>query len=237
MGFPPVCPHDPIEQISDDLFMARGSVRLNPIVRITRNMAIVRDQGELTLINPIRLSDAELTRLESLGPVKHVLRMGAMHGMDDPFYMDRYQPTFWCQEGGTLYSEPAIDRTLQEGGDLPFANAKLFCFRKTKEPECAVLLESGRGTLLTTDGIQHYGDYSHNNLPARLLLPFLGFAKTTLLGPIWLKVMTPEGDTLRDEFDRLLELEFDALLSAHGTFLERGAHEAVRSAVDKALPR
>ena len=37
-GFAPVYPHDPIEEIADDFYMARGSIRINPIVRITRNM-------------------------------------------------------------------------------------------------------------------------------------------------------------------------------------------------------
>jgi len=236
MDFAPICPHEPIEAIAEDLFMVRGSIRLNPITRISRNMAVVRHGDELTLVNPLRLDERELGRLDSLGAVKHVLRLGAMHGQDDPFYMDRYRPIFWCQEGGTLYSKPAIDRVLSEGGELPFSNAKLFCFRATKEPESALLLETGGPFLLTTDAIQHYGDFSQNNLLARLVMPWMGFSKTTLVGPLWLKMMTPEGGSLRDDFERLLSLHFDGLLSAHGTLLGAGAHEAVSKAVSKAFP-
>lgn len=134
MDFAPVCPHEPIETIAEDLFMARGSFRLNAITRISRNMAVMRQGDELTLINPLRLDERELGRLDSLGAVKHVLRLGAMQGQDDPFCMDRYRPTFWCQEGGTLYPKPAIDRVLSEGGALRFPNVKLLCFRATKEP-------------------------------------------------------------------------------------------------------
>jgi hypothetical protein len=67
-------------------------------------------------------------------------------------------------------------------------------------------------------------------------MPFLGFSKTTLIGPIWLKVATPPGASLRDDFERLLDCTFDALLAAHGTFLESGAKDAVRRAVEKAFP-
>jgi len=236
VDFAPVCPHEPIEAISEDLFMVRGSFRLNPITRISRNMAVVRQGDELTLVNPLRLDEKELGRLDSLGAVKHVLRLGAMHGQDDPFYMARYGPTFWCQEGGTRYPKPAIDRVLSEGGDLPFGSATLFCFRATKEPESALLLETGRPFLLTTDAIQHYGDYSQNNLLARLVMPRMGFSKTTLVGPLWLTMMTPEGGSLRGDFARLLSLDFDGLLSAHGTLLQAGAHEAVAKAVAKAFP-
>ena len=84
---------------------------------------------------------------------------------------------------------------------------------------------------MTCDAAQNYGDYSFNNWVARLVMPRIGFPKTTIIGPIWLRLMTPENKSLESEFERLLELEFDKLLSAHGTFLEQGAREAVRAAV------
>lgn len=236
MPHPPAYPHDPIEPIGQNVFLVRGEIPVNPLVRVSRNMAIVREGEELTLVNPLRLGDAELARLDALGRVKHVLRLGAMHGLDDPFYVDRYGATFWSQEGGTIYTEPKIDRALVEGGPLPFSGARLLCFRKTNEPEAAILLERER-LLLVTDAIQHYGDFSHNNLPARLLMPLLGFSKTTLVGPLWLKLMTPEGQSLRDDLERLLELDFDKLLSAHGTLLAQDAHSAVETAIARAFAR
>ena len=69
MNGPPVYPHGPVEQIADDVFMVRGSIRMNPVVRITRNMAIVRNGSELTLVNPIRLSPAGEAELEALREV------------------------------------------------------------------------------------------------------------------------------------------------------------------------
>jgi hypothetical protein len=235
MTFPPAYPHQPIQPIGDDLFMARGSIRMNPILRISRNMAAVRAKGELTLINPIRLDAAGLRDLDALGQVRHVVRLGAAHGIDDPFYVDRYAAAFWSQEGGTMHPAPRIDHVLSEGGPLPFEGARLFCFRGARFPECAIVLTAGSGVLLTCDAVQTYADFSNSNLPARLALPFVGFSKSTLIGPIWLKAATPAGGTLRDEFARLLELPFDALLAAHGTFLATGAHEAVRNAIAKAF--
>lgn len=236
MSFPPVFPHDPIAAIADNVWVARGSVKMNPLVRITRNMAIVRDGDVLTLVNPIRLRDDELKKLDALGTVKNIMRIGCFHGMDDPFYMDRYDATFWCQEGKGTYSEPPIDHALTADGPLPMSSAQLFCFEGVNQPEGALLIKTGKGLLLTSDSIQHYGDYSNCNLMARIMMPRIGFPKTTLVGPIWLKVQTPEGGNLKAEFERLLELEFDALFSSHGTLLDTGAHAAVRRAVDKAFP-
>jgi hypothetical protein len=66
-------------------------------------------------------------------------------------------------------------------------------------------------------------------------MPFIGFPRTTVVGPIWLKLMTPPGGSLEGEFRRLLEQSFEGLLSAHGSLLREGAREAVRAAVDRAF--
>ncbi len=235
MTYPPVCPHDPIEPIADDVFMARGSVRLNAIMRITRNMAIIRHGHELTLVNPIRLDDAGEAQLRGLGEVKRIIRLGCFHGLDDPYYVATFKAEFWSQTGGTTYTEPAIDHELTESTELPFPDAELFCFERTKEPESMLLLKKAGGILFTCDAIQHYGDYKHNNLPARLVMPWIGFPRTTIIGPIWLKLMTPEGASLKGEFERLLEWEFDGLVSAHGSYLSSGAHAAVAAALERSF--
>jgi len=228
-------PHDPIEAIADDVFLVRGSIRLNPTIRITRNMAIVRHGGELTLVDPIRLDEAGEKQLRSLGTVRRLVRLGALHGLDDPYYVDTFHAELWAQPGGTKYTRPAIDRDLSETGALPFPGVRVFCFRGTTQPEAALLLEPAGGILLACDSLQHYGDYRYCNLPARLLMPWIGFPRTTVVGPLWLKLMTPKGQSLKSEFERLLAWRFDNLLSAHGSYLRGGAHEAVEAAVRRAF--
>jgi len=236
MTYPPSYPHDPIEEIASDVFMVRGSIRMNPLMRISRNMAIIRDDGELTVINPMRLSDEGERQLRELGEVKRIVRLGAMHGVDDPYYVDTFRAELWSQSGGTIYPEPAIDVALTEETELPFPGARLFCFRDVVEPESYLLMDRGGGLLLTCDGIQHYGDYSHNTLVARMVMPFIGFPQETIIGPLWLKLQTPEGGSLRADLARLVSLEFDSLLSAHGTYLANDAKAAVRAAFDKTFP-
>jgi hypothetical protein len=229
----PVYEHDAIEEVQTDVFMVRGCIKMNALMTITRNMAIVRHAGELTLVDPIRLSASEEKRLEALGTVKRILRLGPMHGVDDPYYVDRYAAELWAPGSSEAHPEPKPTLTFDPTTALPFPDAELFCFEGLKQPEAALLLRRGPGLLITCDAIQNYGDYRHNNLFARLLMPFIGFPKTTIVGPIWVKMMTPEGGSLESEFRRLLELEFDQLLSAHGSLLETGAHEACERAVDK----
>ena len=208
---------------------------MNAVLRLSRNMVIVRHGDELTLVNPIRLNEEGESFLRGLGTVTRIIRLGALHGIDDPWYKHRFGAELWCQPGGTAHPEPPMDHPLGPDAELPFPEARLFCFSGTRQPEAALLIQDPPGILLTCDAIQHYGDYSHNNFMARLAMPFIGFPRTTVLGPFWLRMMTPEGGSLRGEFDRLLELDFDALIAAHGTYLPSGAKAGVRRAVEKAF--
>ena len=236
MSYPDVLPHDLPKQIAEDLFVVHGCVKPSAVVRFTRNMAIVRDNGKLTLINPVRMDEAGLTSLEALGKIAHVLRLGPMHGMDDDFYVDRYGAEFWSFEGGTTYPTPSIKHALSENGALPFLNAQLFAFNHTFQPEGVILLQRSPGILLTCDAIQSYATsphMPHTNLLSRLLMPLIGFPRKTLIGPLWMKLAVKDRDGMKLEFKRLLKLDFDQLLSAHGTFVEKDAHAEVEQAFAK----
>ena len=235
MPYPDPQPHDAPKQIGEDLFVVHGSVKLMPIMRITRNMTIVRNGTELTLIHPVRLNDEGLLQLDALGEVKHVLRIAPYHGMDDRFYVDHYKAKMWSFEGGTTYTEPTITNPLTAGGELPFPNAELFAIDHLKEPEGVILLERDTNVLLTGDAIQSYSTPPHMPHTAwltRKIMPFAGFPNKTIIGPVWVKQLATDPVALKSEFERLLTLEFDQLLSAHGTFVERGAHAEVEAAFD-----
>lgn len=90
MEYAPIYPHVPIEEIGTDVFMARGSIKMDPTVRITCNMGIIREDGDVTLINPIRLNEDGEKQLKSLGNVRRVIRLGAFHGVDDPYYVEQF---------------------------------------------------------------------------------------------------------------------------------------------------
>lgn len=230
-----IYPHGKVEQISEDIFMVRGSININPVVRISRNMAIIREGGELTVVNPLRVTKEVEDEILSLGNIAHVMRLGAFHGVDDTYYVDKFSAKMWAQVGGTTYTTPQITDVLSEGCTLPFTNAQVIEIGGSVQPECVLLMNIDNGLLLTCDAIQNYGDYSYNNFLTRLILPFIGFPKKTIVGPIWLKFMTPVGQSLEKQFRNLLELPFDSLLAAHGTLMKSGAHCAVREAIDTAF--
>ena len=231
--YPPAYPHEGIQELFPDLFLVQGSITMGPGVRFNRNMVIIRRGDDLTLVSTIRLNAGEEARLESLGKITNVIRLGNFHGVDDPWYVDRYGAKFWCQPGSDNYDEPRPDYLLEEGSPLPVDDAQLFVFRKTRSPESALLLPQEGGILITCDSVQHWTDWNYCNLRARIMMPLLGFRKGTLIGPPWRKFMTPEGGSLEEDFRRLLDLEFRHHIGAHGRLCRDTAHNSVAAAVDK----
>src|SRR5690606_30853215 len=121
-----------------------------------RTMLVVREAGTLTLINSVRLGEAGLASLDALGVVKHVVRLGAFHGRDDPFYRHHYGAELWALAESAHADGREADRALDEDGELPIRGARLLRFRSAAQPEAALLLPHGGGTLVTCDAIQNW---------------------------------------------------------------------------------
>ena len=233
--YPAAQRHDPIEELFEDVFWVHGSMRMGPGMRINRNMMVLRDGGDLTLISPVRLSPEGEAALDALGKVKHVMRIGPGHSFDDGYYVERYGAEFWRNDRVGKGTEPKPTRALDGGAKLPVRDAELFVFEETKVPEFAILVKRGGGVLITCDALQNWVDWRHCTLLARLAMPIVGIRLGTGVGPIWKKIMTREGGSLRADFERLLELDFDHLIAAHGALCRGGAKARVRAAVDRAF--
>jgi hypothetical protein len=119
-------------------------------------MVAVRDCEGLTLVNTVRLGDDALRRLESLGPTAHVVRLGAFHGRDDPFYRDRYGAKLWARPEAVHADGREADHLLVPDGVLPLGDAELFVFESAKFPEAALLLRCQGGILITCDAVQNW---------------------------------------------------------------------------------
>lgn len=204
-------------------------------MRMNRNMVIVKSGDELTLINPVRLSDAALSQLDALGNVRHVLRLGDFHGLDDRFYVDRYQAEFWCQSRPETYKVPMANHVINAAESPPMPDAQFFVYEAAKYPEACLLLKNLK-LLITTDSIQYWADWSYTTFLSRCVLRMMGFKLTLLIGGPWLKRVTPEGGSLVADFERLLRLDFEHVVGAHGQLLHDAAKPMLEAAIAKALP-
>lgn len=230
-AYPSALPHESIAEIFPDVFMVHGSIHPGPGMRMNRNIVVLRHYGELKVIGAVRLDSAEEAKLEQLGKVKHVVRLGYYHGLDDRYYVDGDGAEFWCQAGSDHYREPRPTRLIADGTPPTLPDAGFFVFRQTKSPEAAILLKRHGGLLITRDSLQHWRDWSYCTWLAKLVMRIFGFSLRTLIGTFWLKYMTRRGESSKADFERLVKLAFTHLIGAHGRLCRDTAHQEVEAEV------
>lgn len=232
--YPPAYPHDELKLLYPDVYLLHGSIRMGPGMRMNRNMVVLRNGRDLTLVNPVRMDDDGLAKLDQLGDVKQILRLGDFHGLDDRFYVDRYECDFWAQDGQDTYKLPKATRTITSTTEAPLPNSEFFIFESAKYPEAALLLKD-HGLLITTDSVQYHADWSYFSWLTKSAFKLLGFKIGMNIGPPWVKRVTAEGSSLKPDFEKLLLLDFDSVIAAHGSLLKTGAKEAIAGEIRRAF--
>ena len=224
-SFTPLMPHGDLTRVFSEVYVVTGTSR--PLWQgvswqFSRNMIVVCDGDAVTLINTVRLDDTGLRALEDLGTIKHVVRLGAFHGIDDAFYVDRYGAKLWALPGMTHAGDLVATVELRPGGPMPFHGASLFVFETSKEPEGLLLIDRDDGILVACDSLQNW------SAPDRFFsaesaerMTALGFIRPANVGPNWRAACEPRAD----DFRRLLDLPFRHLLCAHGEPLRERARE------------
>ncbi len=226
-----------LEEVFPDIWWAWGTVKVGPGIYFPRNMTIVRDGDALTVIHPVVLPEAEQKKVEALGKITNIVRLGAFHGMDDAKYVERYAPTAWMPPGcdHTLSVKP---RDLIPGGELPIGGATLFDFAQSITPETAILLPRHGGVLLTCDSVQNWENVAGCSGLAKVMTRLMGFKGRSCIGPGWRKQSEPkDGVGFSQHFEDLLSLEFRHLLSAHGRPIKDTARDDLRVQVSKIYKR
>lgn len=233
--YTPVWPHGSLQPAFTDVFFVVGTNITHHAgvdVQTSRTMVVVRERGELTLLNTVRLDDDGLRALDCLGDVRHVVRLGAFHGRDDPFYCDRYRASLWALPGHSHADGRPTDRELSPHAPFPVSDGRPFVFTSSRCPEAAVLLARDGGVLVTCDAIQNWTEVD------RFFSRACGemFLAQGLIGPAnipstWRHACQPDAG----DFQRLLALPFRHLVSAHGEPLRDDAHARVAASVRAAF--
>jgi hypothetical protein len=206
-------------------------------VYVSRNMVIIREGDRLVLINSCRLDAAGLAALDALGRVTDVIRLAGNHGMDDPFYKDRYGAKVWAVRGQRYkagfgsgeqtYFEPDLE--MDATTELPLAGAKLYVI-DSKPPEGILIVERHDGVAVTGDCLQHWHAVDpYCNWLGKQALRMMGFVKPHAVGPAWLKHSNPPRDQLRG----ILSLRFANLLPSHGAAVIGEALSHYRPAIER----
>jgi hypothetical protein len=231
--YSPLWSHGEIEEVFQDVFYVVGTniTTYNNIeFQHSRNMIIVRDKAKLSLINTIRLDDKELSKLESLGKIENVIRIGAFHGRDDAYYLDRYHAKLWALEGMQHQNNRFADKFLVSNGMMPFADCSLFNFETSLHPEGILYLAKEGGILITCDSIKNWvAPDQFFSVESAKLYQDQGFFGSATISSVWKEACKVQVS----DFERLKALQFKHLISAHGEPLLNNAYEALTQTLQK----
>ena len=231
--FPPQLPHGEIQQILAEVFFVMGQTRPSigdQTFQFSRSMTVVRDGDALTLVNTMRLDDAGLARLDELGTVANLVKLGSFHGRDDAFYVDRYGATLWSLPGMEHERGLKTDAELVPGQPGPCPDASAFVYETSATREGLLLLEREGGILLSCDSLQNWlGPDEYFDEASATMMRAQGFFRAAGVGPGWRNSGKPEAS----DFARLKKLSFQHLLSAHGPPLLGDAHRAVSATLEE----
>jgi hypothetical protein len=235
--YSPVWPHGGITEVFPNIFYVMGTniTQHNNIeFQHSRNMIIIREQNKLALINTVRLNEEGLKALDSLGQVEKVIRIGAFHGRDDSFYLDRYKAKLWALREMQHQNNRPADVLLETQGEMPFADCSLFIFETSKQPEGILHLSQEGGILVTCDSIKNWiaADPYFSETSAKLYQE-QGFFGRATVSKVWQEACQVQ----LSDFERLKSLKFKHLLSAHGEPLLNEAYEAVSQTIKKEYNR
>lgn len=225
--YSPAWPHTHLQEIFPTIFFVMGmnKTQYKGIdLQHSRNMVIVRDGNTLSLINTVRLDDNGLAALDSLGKVENIIRIGAFHGRDDGFYLDRYQAKLWALKGMEQADGRGTDIELSPNGQMPFPDCSLFLFETSKYPEGILHIAKEGGILITCDSIKNWlsPDQFFSPETAKLYQAQSFFGSATI-SQVWKEATEVKAADL----ERLKLLSFRHLISAHGEPLLNNAREAL----------
>jgi hypothetical protein len=239
---PSALPHGDLTEVLPGIHFVTGTLGLpGPLpMRFSRNMTVVREPGDrLVLVNSVRLDDRGLAALDALGKVTDVVRIAGNHGMDDPFYRDRYKARVWALAGQRytagfdvkspqVYLEP--DVAIDEGTELPIAGARIYRIHSTP-PEGLLVLDRHGGTVVAGDALQNWAvPDEYFSFLGKTMMKLMGFMKAHNVGPAWLKQCKPPQQELRG----ILDLAFTNVLPSHGVPVLGGARDHYRPSIERA---
>ncbi len=243
-SYPKALKHGEIRKIFENIFFVTGTTAMKAPapMKFSRNMTIIREGEDLVLVNSVRLGEAGLAQLETLGKIRHVVRLAGFHGMDDPFYKNRYKAKVWSVNASytTGFDDPPkpqdiyfdADVIIDDSTPLPLANSTLYEFKTSTPGEALLHLQANNGVVISGDCLQNWSEADkYFSWFSKIMMKKKGFIKPHNIGPGWLKIAAPE----YQEIVNILELDFEHVLPAHGKPVIGGAKESYRPVINEKL--
>ncbi|AKT38043.1 DUF4336 domain-containing protein [Chondromyces crocatus] len=194
----------------------------------TRMTVIRLDDGSVVLHSPVVIDDTLAKEIEAIGPVRHIIAPNTFHHLYVGSARDHWPEARVYGPEALKKKRPdlRLDTYLNENADLPFASELQpvtidgTLFHET------VLVHKATKTLVSSDLLENFPDCDH--LLTRIYLKVNGvYGK-----PGWSRILRlayRDHKAARASMNRLLALDFDRVILAHGVPVERDAHDVIEA--------
>ncbi len=227
-------PYDSPRELAPGLFTIDGRWRRSPLGR--RMTIVLGPQQQVAIHSAIKLEESDLTWLDGLGPVTHILVPNRMHASDASFYAERY-PSAQVLVPGQIESELRRRLIRVDGllaGKIWDGELAAWPLGGTRMGEVLVYHPESR-TLIATDVVFNYRAADFRGL-SRWLMRINGaldhFGPTRLFRRVFLRDKALFAESLRP----VLELDVDRIIMSHGHVVERDGQAMLRAAFAELVP-
>lgn len=220
-----VLPHDPIQELSENLWRVEGDTPHLPLRRV---MSVVRLQDERLLIHSaIALDDEAMKKLDSWGTPSILLIPHARHLTDAPRYK-------YCYPSLRVYAPPAVVNKAREVvkvdgtfADAPLdSSASLELLDGTAEAEGALLVHSSDGTSVILNEVVFDLEPPKSSI-VRVAMKVAGFGPGPRVPPVAKFELVKNDESLAQHLERLAAIpDLVRLIVGHGRMSEGPAAAA-----------
>lgn len=226
-----------MEAIAPNLWTAEQPLKYFGLPIRTRMTVIRLQNHELAIISPINIDDSDAQQLDELGKVSHIIAPNLYHYLFAADFKQRYPNAAFWATSGLKERKPhlSIDNTIGED-KLPFSDEVKPIFLegfRTLVPTGFeslnewVFLHVATRTLIITDAAFNFDKTF--SLPVQILAKTNGIYNK--LGPSVLeKVAIKEKAALKRSIQQILNWDFDRVVMAHGSVIEKGGKRAFERA-------
>lgn len=197
-------------------------------LKLGTRMTVIRLDAGLAIHSPIALRAPLRREIEALGEVRHIIAPNSYHHV----YAGEHQSAW---PTATMHAPRALQKKRRDLRiDALLEDPPPATWKGVLEPHpiagCelheTVLLHVATRTIVSSDLVENFHRMDH--LPTKLYLQSGGVWQRPGWHPL-LRVVYRDRRAARASLDRILALDFDRLILAHGDPIERGAKDAVSS--------
>jgi hypothetical protein len=220
---------------SENLWTVDHVLRMPGGVPLPTRMTVVRlADGSLALISPIPIDDRLAAELMAVGPVSHLIAPSLLHHLHLAPAKARYRDARLLAPPGLAAKEPGMAFTPPDAANTEIFRGVLAATMIEGAPRVAetVWLHIPSRTLVVTDLV--FNIETPGSWKTGLALWLMGTRGRLAQSRLW-NFLIADAKAIDASCRRVLELDFDRLIVAHGDVIASGAKARLAGAMTRTL--